>query len=160
MRIHLREVTPADLPIFFQHQSDPEACYLAAYPPRDEAAFTAHWTRLLTEATTIVRTILFEGQVAGNVGCFVHGGRPEVGYWIGREYWGKGIATGALAAFLEEVPIRPLYAGVAQHNAASLRVLEKCGFIIVGEEPAFSNVGGERVAGYLLRLDGHGLPDS
>jgi RimJ/RimL family protein N-acetyltransferase len=53
-----------------------------------------------------------------------------VGYWVGREFWGRGIATRALAAFLDEVSERPIYAGVADTNLASIRVLEKCGFTV------------------------------
>jgi RimJ/RimL family protein N-acetyltransferase len=60
-------------------------------------------------------------------------GQREVGYWIGSEYWGKGIATRALAAFLEHDRTRPLHARVAKHNVASVRVLEKCGFTVIGE---------------------------
>jgi RimJ/RimL family protein N-acetyltransferase len=51
-----------------------------------------------------------------------------VGYWLGRSYWGRGIATRALALFLPLVPARPLYAHVASHNTGSMRVLVKCGF--------------------------------
>ena len=47
---------------------------------------------------------------------------------IGREYWGRGVATQALALLVDEVSIRPLYAHVAVHNVGSIRVLEKCGF--------------------------------
>jgi RimJ/RimL family protein N-acetyltransferase len=73
--------------------------------------------------------------VAGNVVSFEQDGEREVGYWIGREYWGKGVATEALSQFLDHVEVRrPLYAGVAKHNVASIRVLEKCGFTIVGKE--------------------------
>ena len=44
------------------------------------------------------------------------------------------MATRALSAFLREVPTRPLYAGVAEHNRASIRVLEKCGFRVSDED--------------------------
>ena len=57
-----------------------------------------------------------------------------VSYWIGKEHWGKGVATRALAAFLHIVTERPLHARVAKHNVASIRVLEKCGFSLEREE--------------------------
>ncbi len=132
--VTLRDVTEADLPIFFQHQLDPDATRMAAFPARDREAFMAHWAKILADETVITKTILFDGQVAGNV---VSWGQPddrEVGYWIGKEYWGKGVATRALAEFLGHVKARPLYAHVAKHNTASIRVLEKCGFAISGEE--------------------------
>lgn len=66
--------------------------------------------------------------LAGNVLSFDFQGRREVGYWLGREFWGKGIASAALAEFLTIEPIRPLFGAVATHNAASFRVLQKCGF--------------------------------
>ena len=65
---------------------------------------------------------------------FEKSGEREVGYWIGREYWGKGVATRAVSTFLGHVKTRPLYAHVAKDNIASIRVLEKCGFKISGEE--------------------------
>ena len=92
---------------------------------------------------------------------FVYFGQREVGYWIGKEYWGQGIATRALSEFLEQVPLRPLRAVVAKHNRGSLRVLEKCGFRIVGEDKEFSKVGGNAVEGIVLELgmiDGDARP--
>lgn len=141
--ILLREVIESDLPIFFEQQLDPDATSMAAFPPRDWDAFMAHWARILGDETIIKRTILFDGQVAGNVVSFEQLGERAVGYWIGKAYWGKGVATKALAAFLGHVPARPLYAHVAKDNLASRRVLEKCGFTIIGEDSASSEAGGE-----------------
>lgn len=130
----LRKVIPEDLPIFYAHQRDPEAARLAGFPSRDWESFSAHWARILADDSLIQRSILAGGQVAGNIGCFSEGGERLVGYWLGREYWGRGIATAALAAFLSELPDRPLTAYVVRHNTASRRVLEKCGFTLVAEE--------------------------
>ena len=88
----------------------------------------AHWRRILDDDSTVLRTILSDQQVAGNLVSWQAEGERLVGYWIGREYWGKGIASAALAAFLQVVEPRPLHARVARHNLASIRVLEKCGF--------------------------------
>jgi RimJ/RimL family protein N-acetyltransferase len=73
--------------------------------------------------------------VAGNVVSFVRSGEREVGYWVGKEYWGKGVATQTLSVFLDDIETRPLYGHVARHNVASIRVLQKCGFRISGDEP-------------------------
>jgi RimJ/RimL family protein N-acetyltransferase len=132
--IHLRNVITSDLPIFFEQQLDPVANQMAAFPARDREAFMAHWTKILADESNILKTILYDDQVAGNIVSWEQSGEQEVGYWLGREYWGKGIATRALAAFLEQVTARPLYAYVAKHNLASIRVLEKCGFTIMSEE--------------------------
>ncbi len=126
--MRLRGVVEDDLPIFFDDQRDPEASRMAAFAPRDRDAFMTHWRAILRDPSGVVRTVELDGQVAGNVLAFEHDGRREVGYWIGRTFWGKGVATRALSAFLHEVRDRPIYAGVAEHNRASIRVLEKCGF--------------------------------
>ena len=108
---------------------------MAGFPARDRESFMAHWNRILEDDSVIKETILFRGEVAGNVVSFLHSGKREVGYWIGREFWGRGVATRALAEFLRLEERRPLYANVARHNVASIRVLENCGFRISGEEP-------------------------
>ncbi len=151
--VHLRDVTEADLPVFFEHQRDPDGVRMAAFTSRDLDAFLAHWTKILHDGTTEKRTIVLDGRVAGNVVCFEHAGKREVGYWIGKEFWGQGVATRALEAFLREVTTRPLYAHVAKHNLASIRVLEKCGVARVGVDEAFARVGGETVEGYVLELE-------
>jgi RimJ/RimL family protein N-acetyltransferase len=132
--IRLREVRPADLAIIFEHQGDAEAVALADVPPRDAAAFRAHWDRMLADPSVVTRTILADGVVAGHALSFERDGRRLVGYWLGREHWGRGIASRALLALLELLPQRPLHATVAEHNAASLRVLQKAGFEICGRD--------------------------
>src|SRR5262245_17084043 len=146
----LRDVTEGDLPIFFEQQRDPAANRMAAFTakdPADRAAFMAKWAKILADDSITKRPILFGEQVAGNIGAFVApwSGQLEVTYWIGREFWGKGIATKALVVFLGAVKDRPLYARAAKDNIASLRVLEKCGFTIVGYERGFANARGEEV---------------
>jgi RimJ/RimL family protein N-acetyltransferase len=132
--VQLRDVIDSDLPIFFEQQNDPEATRMANFPARDEAAFMAHWAKVRRDESNILRTIVVDDQVVGNIVCFEMNGQREVGYWLGREYWGHGFATQALAAFLPQIEQRPLYGYVAKHNRASIRVLEKCGFVMCGEE--------------------------
>jgi RimJ/RimL family protein N-acetyltransferase len=152
----LREVLAKDLPLFFEQQQDPEANSMAAFTakdPTDQQAFMAHWARILSDATTTNRTILVDGQVAGSVSSFEEtAGHPEVTYWLGKPYWGKGIATAALRALLAQVTTRPIYARVAKDNRASLRVLEKCGFTIIGEDKGFANARGQEIEEWLLQL--------
>ena len=152
----LRKVQAADLPLFFDYQRDPEANQMAAFTakdPTDQQAFRAHWTRILGDETSTIRTILFEGQVVGSVLSYEESaGRPEVSYWLGKPYWGQGIATAALHAFLAQVTARPIYARVAKDHRASLRVLEKCGFTIVGEDRGFANARDQEIEEWLLHL--------
>ena len=150
--ILLRDVQESDLPIFFEHQRDPAANQMAAFPARDKNAFMTHWAKIMKDESVILRTILFESRVAGNVVSFEMSGEREVGYWLGRKFWGKGIATQALSAFLAQVTIRPLYAHVAKHTIASQRVLEKCGFVVSGQDKGFLNVRGEKVEEMILML--------
>jgi len=149
--ILLRNVIESDLPILFEQQLDPEATAMAAFPSRDRESFMAHWAKIMADESNILKTILFDGQVAGNIVCWEGSGKWEVGYWIGKEYWGKGIATKALLLFLGFVKTRPLFAHVAKHNIGSLRVLEKCGFTVIGEDK-YSNSRGEEVEEFILKL--------
>ena len=122
--------------------------------PADRDAFMAHRAKILRDETITIQTILFDGQVAGSVLSYVdEDGQREVSYWIGKAYWGKGVATGALVAFLDHIKVRPLYARAATDNLGSLRVLEKCGFTRIGEGRGFSNARGEEVEEFPLRLD-------
>ena len=154
--LYLRDVVHADLPIFFENQLDPEANYMAAFTAKDptnQEAFTAHWHRILAYETVIIKTITFDGQVAGSVSSYEDEGKPEVTYWLGKEYWGKGIATAALTEFLtHHNKTRPIYARVAKDNLGSRRVLEKCGFAIIGESRGFANARGQEIEEFLLEL--------
>ncbi len=133
MEVRLRDVEDADLPLFFAWQREPESVALSGVPPRERDAFDEHWERIRRDPATVVRTVLADGEPVGNVLAFEESGRRVVGYRIAREHWGRGIATGALAAFVDELVERPLWATVAPGNAASVRVLEKCGFALEGE---------------------------
>jgi len=152
----LRDVVDDDLPLFFEFQLDPDANHMAAFiarDPTDREAFTAHWNKILVEPTCIIRTIVCDGEVVGSVSSYEESGRPEVTYWIGRAHWGKGIATRALTAFLEQVnATRPIYARVAKDNPGSRRVLEKCGFQVIGETKGFAKARGEEIEELLLEL--------
>jgi RimJ/RimL family protein N-acetyltransferase len=138
LTILLRDVSASDLPIFFEQQLDPIANQMAAFPARDRDAFMAHWAKIMADEANILKTILYGDQVAGNLVSWEHDGEREVGYWLGRKFWGKGIATRALSLFLQQVKSRPLYAYVVRHNLASIRVLEKCGFKQTGEKDAYA----------------------
>lgn len=126
--VALREVRDEDLPILFPFQTDPEATAMAAFPARDWEPFVAHWAKIRGDPSVVTKVVELDGEVAGDVVSWLDSGHRDVGYWIGREYWGRGIATSALRLFLEHVKDRPLYAHVAVQNVGSIRVLEKCGF--------------------------------
>ena len=156
--VKLRDVVEADVPIFFEQQLDPEANRMAAFTakdPADRAAFMAKWSRILRDESGSVKTVLYGGDVAGRVMLWRDDelDAPEVSYWIARRYWGNGIATAALTAFLAELNHRPLYGRAAADNVGSIRVLEKCGFVPVARGGGFSNARGEDVVELVFRLD-------
>ena len=128
----LRDVVESDLDAFYEHQREPEANEMAIFPARDRGTFDAHWQRTLADDSAIKKTIVHEGEVAGNVLSWEQDGKRLVGYWVGRRFWGKGLATQALTELVEGIPQRPLHAWVATTNVGSIRVLEKCGFVQVG----------------------------
>jgi RimJ/RimL family protein N-acetyltransferase len=151
-QILLRDVIESDLPILYEQQLDPDATAMAAFPSRDREAFMAHSARIMADESVLFKAIVFDGQVAGSIVSWVMEGEREVGYWLGKEYWGKGIATRALAQYVEIVRTRPLYAHVARHNIGSRRVLEKCGFKVIGED-TYMNPAGAEVEEFILKLD-------
>ena len=162
--VKLRPVREDDLEVFYRQQRDPVATAMAAFPERERDAFLAHWHDIMARDDVLLRTVAADGQVAGNMVSFEQSGRREVGYWLGRPFWGRGIATAALHAFLTEETRRPLEAHVATHNVASRRVLEKCGFRVCGEVLAgeaaqggpAGAAGAETVDELVLRLDPSG----
>ena len=153
--VRLREVIEDDLPILFEYQRDPEAVLMSALNARDWDAFTTHFAKILIDETVVIRTVLFNGEVAGTVTSFDREGVREVGYLIGKAYWGRGVATAALREFLRLTSVRPLRAIVAKHNPASVRVLQKNGFAITGYRTAPpDDRWGEKVEEVLMRLEG------
>jgi RimJ/RimL family protein N-acetyltransferase len=155
--VHLRDMTEDGLSVFFEQQLDPAANQMAAFTaqdPADKVAFTAKWTKNCGDGSITKKTVLFDGQVAGSVVAFVApwSGKLEVSYWIGREFWGKGIATKALSELIGSLKTRSLYARTAKDNLASIRVLEKCGFTVSGYDKGFANARGEEIEEVVLEL--------
>ncbi len=151
----LRGVMHADLPLFFAHQQDIAANHMAAFTAKDPAdwdAFLAHWTRILDDKKCNVQTILYKEKVIGYVTTFEQMGQREVSYWLDSAYWGQGLATEALAEFLRHFPERPLFARAVKDHQASLRVLAKCGFVVVDEDSGFANARGQEVEEFVLEL--------
>ena len=152
----LREMAEDDLPVLFEYQLQPEARRMAAFTPsdsEDREAYLERWRKIIASDATVAQTVLLDGRVIGMIGGFERDGEPEVTYWIGQEYWGRGLATRALSLFLRRFEKRPLFARAARDNAASIRVLEKCGFVPWGEDKGFANARGEEVEEVIYRLE-------
>jgi len=126
--VSLRKVEAADLATLCRFQQGPDACRMAAVHPRSTESFDAHWAKILADPAVVMRAIVADGVLAGHIACFKRDGRDFVGFWLGQEHWGRGIAGRALTLMLGEVTTRPLHARAAATNTASIRVLERCGF--------------------------------
>jgi RimJ/RimL family protein N-acetyltransferase len=124
-----------------------------AKDPEDRAAFDAHWQRILSNEATINRVILLDGELAGSIAKFEMFEQTNVAYGVRRALWGCGIASQALALFLDEVSERPLYGRCAADNLGSVRVLEKCGFVEVDRDRGYAEARGAEIEEIVLRLD-------
>ncbi len=156
IRVTLRDIHESDLPILFEYHRDKDANYMAAFTatePEDRDRFMSHWDNLMADESIPIQIILANSEIAGYILSFEIMGEREVGYWLGKSFWSKGIATQALNQFLKVITMRPLYAHAAKDNAGSLRVLQKCGFKIVDEGSGFSNARHKDVEEFILILE-------
>ncbi|HWB20835.1 MAG TPA: GNAT family N-acetyltransferase [Phycisphaerales bacterium] len=134
--ILLRAVEEGDLLTLYEHQRDPDSIRMAVVNPRSFDEFVMNYRKAMQDPRVTARSIVVNGEVVGHVDCFQMEGVDAVGYWIAKDHWGRGIATKAVALLLQEVTRRPVHARVAKANKASLRVLEKNGFMITKVEHA------------------------
>ncbi|MDA8210025.1 MAG: GNAT family N-acetyltransferase [Actinomycetota bacterium] len=151
----LRPVAREDMETIFLQMSDPESVRMAAFTaedPGDRQGFEDHMEKVLSNPANTLLAIELEGRVVGTIGSYPFEGRTEVTYWIDRNSWGRGIATRALALLLQDLPTRPLGARAASDNAASLRVLEKAGFRVIGTAVSFAPGRGAEVEETILEL--------
>jgi RimJ/RimL family protein N-acetyltransferase len=161
MGLTLREVRDEDLPVLFEQWADPVAAHMAAFTGPDHMdrdAFERRSSRLRADETVLNRVIVVDDEVAGTIGSWGQPGEREVTYWIGRAYWGRGIATAALEAFLAVERSRPLHARVASDNVASRRVLEKCDFRVIATERGVAEARSAEIEELVLRLDDFASP--
>ena len=79
-------------------------------------------------------------------------GDTEITYWFERKFWGQGIATTALNAFLKIELTRPIYGRVAFDNLGSQKVLEKCGFIKIGTDKGFANARQTEIEEFIYKI--------
>ena len=153
--ITLTKTVLADLQTLFEFQLDNEAIHLAAFTPQDptdKAAYIEKYSKFLTDPTINMQTIKFDDEIVGSIAKFILFGDAEITYWIDKKYWGKGIATMALQAFLGIETTRPLHGRVVFDNYGSQKVLEKCGFVKIGTNKGFANGRNEEVEEYIYSL--------
>lgn len=148
--VRLRDMIEDDFEVLYQNQLDPDATAMAGFPPRDREAFMDHRAKIMADHTCVLRTVMVGDEVAGDMNCWLHDGDRLVGYWIGKKFWGRGVATAGLGLFLSELTDRPLYAHVLKTNIGSIRVLEKCGFTRLPDDELPADADPEEYA-YILK---------
>lgn len=91
-------------------------------------------TNIASNSNNLILAFEIGGNAVGAIGIYpdTNTKDAELGYWLGEQYWGRGMATEAVNAIVEyafkTLPISRIHASVFEHNKASMRVLEKCGF--------------------------------
>lgn len=153
--IHIQPTRESDLLPLFVQQSDPEANVMAAFTvadPYDEKAFVLKWTSVLHNPEIIMKSIFWADTLVGSVLVYRMDGEPQLSYWIGKQWWGKGIATQAVRQLLEAFTERPLFASAAEDNAGSRAVLVKCGFQSLRTETGYANARGAEIAEVIYQL--------
>lgn len=154
-QIQLTKTVKEDLIFLFQFQLDEEAIYLAAFTskePIDQSAYIEKFTKFLNDPTIHSQTIRVNDVIVGSVAKYEIDGEAEITYWIDKKYWGQGIATAALQAFLAIEKMRPIQGRTAFDNYGSQKVLEKCGFIRIGSDRGFANARQVEIEEFIYKL--------
>ncbi|GAA1314358.1 GNAT family N-acetyltransferase [Saccharothrix xinjiangensis] len=154
--VALRPIEDSDLDALFEQMRDPESVRMAAFTaedPDDRAAFDTHMAEVRASSDGTLRVVTLDGRLVGSIAGFVVDGDTEITYWIDRSAWGRGVATRALALFLDVVAVRPLHARAAADNLGSLRVLHKADFRVVGTEVSHAPARDAEIEEAVLRLD-------
>jgi RimJ/RimL family protein N-acetyltransferase len=154
--VTLRPATDADFNALFELESDAVGSDMIAFLPREPGdldAFTTHWKRISTDETMMIRVIDVDGEFAGYAISFLIDGQRQVGYWVVRELWGRGIASAALDALVAEIPERPLWGSTASDNVGSQRVLQRAGFVFDRTERSHAPRRGTEIDENVYRLD-------
>jgi [ribosomal protein S5]-alanine N-acetyltransferase len=136
----LRPWQQEDAASLARHADNPRipACMRDAFPspytPDDARRFIAMATG---SSPGLLLAIEVQGEAVGGIGIHpledVYRGTAEIGYWLAEPFWGKGIITEAVRALVpvafERTGVVRIQAGIFSNNPASMRVLEKCGFV-------------------------------
>ena len=158
-RILLRPWRESDAEALFKYASDPEVGPRAGWPPHQSVEESLEIIRTVFNTETMWAVELKETSEA--IGCVgylpasasnlkIENDQCEVGYWIAKPYWGKGICSEAMRLVVDHCfrvkGFTVLWGDYFPENPASGRVMEKCGFVDTGEETVCPNlsVGADR----------------
>lgn len=140
--VRIEPVEPCHIPAIQELASDPAIGEMSnvpsPYPPTGAVQFV-QWASEGRQAGTLYAFAVISQErgcvgICSLIGVSAEEGRAELGYWIGKPYWGQGMATTAgrlvLAYAFHELGLRLVTAGCLQRNTPSVRVLEKLGFCL------------------------------
>ena len=143
--IHLRPVTKRDARSLYEHARDKEISRYTfvphPYTVEDALRFIRHSRKQARAGKEYHFGIALNatGQIVGMVGMehiSQQHQRAEVGYWLGKSFWGRGYASEALRLMLkfafEHLKLNRITAGVMHPNTASARMLKRVGFTCEG----------------------------
>ena len=155
-RLLLRPLAWGDVADMHAVMRRPEAMRYWSTLPHADLAATESWMarKLAREDRTSEFAMVLDGRVVGTVG----GDQlPEIGFILHPDHWGKGLVSEAMAVVVAHIfasqPIAALTADVDPRNAASLRVLERLGFVVAGSAENTFLLGEEWCHSVYLRLD-------
>ena len=166
-RLRFRPWRESDVEALFRYASDPEVGARAGWPPHtDREGSLAVIRNVFSNDQTWAMELKETGEAVGCMGYYPCGesnieigeNDAEVGYWLGRPYWGQGLCTEALRGMIgycfNQKGFQTLWGDFFEDNPASGRVMEKCGFKDTGKYNVLSHLyrGGERPV-KIMRLD-------
>ena len=135
-RLILRPWSENDAESLFKYASDPDVGPIAGWAPHTSVAESLEIIRTVFAAPDVYAVVLKEtGEAVGCCGLIFGDNRPreaELGYWIGKPYWGRGLMTEAVRAILtrgfEVLSLDVILCSHYDGNIRSKRVIEKSGF--------------------------------
>ncbi len=154
-RLLLRRARPDDAAAMHAIMSDAAAMRYWSTPPHREFAETERWMASMVEVDPAASDdfiVTLDGALIGKLGAWK---LPEIGFLINRAQWGKGYASEALAAFIARrrwVGTRELTADVDPRNLASLKLLQRHGFVETGRAAGTWQIGDELCDSIYLKL--------
>ncbi len=147
-RLILRPFCENDAEDVYKYASDPDIGPIAGWPPHKNADESREIIRtVLSGKETYAICLKTDNRVIGAVSLKLKGETDltdrddecEIGYWLGKPFWGQGIMPEAVKALLrrafEDLKMRKVWCGYYDGNLKSKRVQEKCGFIFQWTTP-------------------------
>lgn len=141
-RLILRPWRETEAPVLFRYAADPDIGSAAGWPPHTSVENSLEIIRTVFSAPETYAVVLKDTcEPVGSCGIMfsdsLHSadmkqGEAEIGYWIGKPYWGQGLIPEAVRALLSrcfcDLALDAVWCGYYDGNTKSKRVCEKCGF--------------------------------